>query len=200
MGISARPVLHALMFMSAVVVALASACAAKPDDSGSADTAPPAPVVAPGTPGKADPTTVNAAPGRGPACEELGKLVGTSLTAKLADATVRSVTVPLANRPVPSRVGVIGVGDASALVGKTVALGAGVNADYATCDHCLVIAVGCGTDCASAAWFYPRSGTGTFTAVASNPGEAFNGNFTDVILDAVTVDADTSKSTPIPGG
>ncbi len=189
------------MFLGGVVVALASACGSSPEVPTPVDTTAAAPVAAPTAQAQVDPTTPAPAPSAtGPACEELGTLVGTSLVANVVDPTLRSVTVPLANQTSPSRVGVVGVGLASDLVGKTVALGAGVNNNYATCDHCLVVAIGCGTDCSSAAWFYPRSGTGTFTNVASNPGEKFAGTFSDVVLEAVTVDANTSASTPIPGG
>jgi biopolymer transport protein ExbD len=173
---------------------LVSACA---ED----EAAPPPPVAARGAvPGAQD----DPAPGvigtpSAESCEPLGRRVGTSLRAKYLGG-VQSVDFPLTNRPVPSRLAILAVGTASALSGKTVALGAADNGNYRTCTHCVVVALGCGADCSTAAWFYPRSGSATFTAVAEAGGQAFNGKLTNVILEEVKVDPQTKTSSAVAGG
>lgn len=191
---------HTRLLLPAVgltIVALASACMKEEADPASRSVPPAAPVaVTNDQPG--DPIAPSSA--GGPQCEELGSLVGNAVQAKLSTATQRSLSLPLANRPVPSRIGVVGVGPAADLVGKTVALGVAENANYETCTHCVVIALGCtATDCSNAAWFYPRAGTATFTAVASQSGQPFAGTFSDVTLEEVTVDAG-NVTTPVKGG
>ena len=106
----------------------------------------------------------------------------------------------LSGRPVLSKIRVIASGDSSALVGRSAVLGAGTNVSFATCSHCLLVAVGCSPGCASAALFYPRSGTATFTALASQPGQTFQGTFDNVELEQVVIDPVSLVSTPVPGG
>src|SRR5262249_26847769 len=67
-------------------------------------------------------------------CEDFGSLAGNALTARAADGS-ESFLLPLVNRPVTSRLGVLATGSAPKFVGKTVALGAGANANYDTCTH-----------------------------------------------------------------
>lgn len=192
----ARAFAHAAIVGGLSIVALASACSSE-DEAPPAAPAPnrdPAPKQAEGD------ITPSAPSATGPACEELGRLVGTSLEAKLMTPTERSIVLPLANRPAPSRLAVLASGAAGELVGKTVALGAAENASFETCTHCFVIALGCAEDCSTAAWFFPRSGTATFTSVASDEGEPFEGVMRDVVLEHVRVDAATGASTPVPGG
>lgn len=185
--------------MTAIGITLLLAACSSGDDRAPTSPAVGAPTQQPGVTGSNDPGPAPA-PSNGAACEDLGRLVGTSITAKLASESARAIVLPLANRPVPSRLSVIGVGTAADLVGKTVALGAAQNANYETCTHCFVIALGCGTDCKSAAWFFPRSGTATFTAVPSADGEPFKGTLTDVVLEEVKVDFATNASTKVEGG
>jgi hypothetical protein len=129
-------------------------------------------------------------------CEELGALAGSALTARLGQET-ESFLLPLANRPVPSRLGVTAVGKPLAeLTGETVRLGVGGNDNYETCSHCIAIALDCGKDCTTATWFYPRSGSARFASV----GKKFEGTFTDVVLEQVTLDWTTMRSSPVTGG
>jgi uncharacterized membrane protein YgcG len=163
------------------------------------ETAPPARgVFAPAPTGRqqgADETTPTAASASAAGCEALGTLVGNGLSASLDSATRRSVAVPLVSRPTATRVAVQGVGASSDLSGKTIALGVAANSANDTCTHCLLIAVGCtGDDCSSATYYFPRSGTATFTAVASAAGQPFGGRFSDVILEHVTIDPATGAT------
>ena len=142
------------------------------------------------------------APKTASGCEELGALSATSLTA-LLDSSGPSQTTSFAmpNRPSATKVKVIAVGDAADLVGKPAVLGASVNVSYATCTHCLVVAIGCtAAGCADAAFFYPRTGTGTFTSLAEQGGQSFAGTFTDVELEQVNIDPQTFASTPVVHG
>lgn len=198
MRVPARVVFHAASVSATAVVLLLAACSSS-ERPGGASTQVTPPGQQPGVTGEGD-VGPSPSPSSGGACEDLGRLVGTSITAKLASTTARSVVLPLANRPVPSRLAVVAVGPSADLTGKTVALGAAQNANYETCTHCFVIALGCGTDCTSAAWFYPRSGTATFTAVPSAGGEPFKGTLTDVVLEEVKVDFATNVSTKVEGG
>lgn len=143
----------------------------------------------------AEDTSPTATPANPDGCEALGTLVGSGLEASLASATRRSVAVPLVSRPTTTRVSVQGVGASADLSGKTIALGVAANVGNETCTHCLLIAVGCSADdCSNATYYFPRSGTATFTAVASSEGQPFGGRFRDVILDHVTIDPATSAS------
>jgi hypothetical protein len=129
-------------------------------------------------------------------CEDLGTLAGQALTAKRG-SDFESLLLPLVNRPVPSRLGVLAVGAPADLVGPNVPLGAGVNDNYETCTHCLAVALDCAnSDCNSATWFYPRSGTAQFTEID----DTFQGSFTDVVLEEVKLDPQTMHSTPVEGG
>lgn len=144
------------------------------------------------------------APQSGPGCEELGALSATALTGALdttnaPESQTTSFTLP--NRPSLTKVKVVAVGTPSELVGKGAVLGASDNASYATCTHCLIVAIGCtATSCADAAIFFPRAGTGTFTALAEGSGQPFAGTFTDVELEQVTLDPQTLASTPVVNG
>jgi hypothetical protein len=141
----------------------------------------------------------------GSTCEELGTLTATSLTGQLDQASTpdtqfTSFTLP--NRPVTSKLKVLAVGGASDLVGKTAVLGADVNKSWASCTHCVIIAIGCTTetDCSNAAFFFPRRGTGTFTALAGESGQPFVGSLDDVELEQVTIDPKTLASAPVLNG
>ncbi len=199
MRVSARGVVHAASVSAVGVVLMLAACSSSEQPGGTSPVATP-PSQQPGVTGGEGNVGSSPSPSSGAACEDLGRLVGTSTDAKLASPTTRSVVLPLANRPVPSRLAVVGVGTDAELAGKTVALGAGQNANYETCTHCFVVALGCGTDCKSAAWFFPRSGTATFTAVPTAQGEPFKGVFTDVVLEEVKLDFETGVSTKVEGG
>ncbi len=126
-------------------------------------------------------------------------LTGTIDKTQSPNSEQTSFTLP--NRPVATKVKVVGVGEASDLVGSGAVLGASVNGSYATCTHCLVVAIGCSaTSCAGAALFFPRAGTGTFSAVGQRRGQPFAGKFTDVVLEQVTIDPETLASAPVPNG
>ncbi len=199
MRVLARVVLQIGSVTTTAIALLLAACSSSGDPGGASPAVtnpPPQPGVT-GNEGEVDPTP---SPSTGSACEDLGRLTGTSIGAKLASETARSIVLPLANRPVPSRLSIIAIGSAADLTGKTVALGAAENANYETCTHCFLVALGCGTDCKSAALFYPRSGTATFTAVPSASGEPFKGTLTDVVLEEVKVDFSTNVSTKVEGG
>jgi uncharacterized membrane protein YgcG len=163
------------------------------------ETAPPARgVFAPAPAGRqqgAEDTAPTATPANAAGCETLGTLVGNGLEASLDSATRRSVAVPLVSRPTATRVAVQGVGASADLSGKTIALGVAANVANDTCTHCLLISVGCaGDDCSNAEYYFPRSGTATFTAVASAAGQPFGGRFSDVILEHVTIDHATGAT------
>lgn len=144
---------------------------------------------------RTDETTTTPTPANPAGCEALGTLVGNGLEASLDSATRRSVAVPLVSRPTATRVSVQGVGAPADLSGKTIALGVAANVGNDTCTHCLLITVGCaGDDCSGATYYFPRSGTATFTAVASAAGQPFGGRFSDVILDHVIIDPATRAS------
>jgi hypothetical protein len=141
----------------------------------------------------------------GSKCEELGTLTATSLPGHLDEASspaTQFTGFTLPNRPVISKLKVLAVGAASDLVGKTAVLGADVNKSWASCTHCVLVAIGCTTetDCSNAAFFFPRRGTGTFSAVASDNGQPFAGSLDDVELEHVTIDPKTLASTPVLNG
>ena len=161
------------------------------------ETAPARGVFAPAPAGRqgAEENSPTSTPANPDGCEALGSLVGSGLEASLASTTRRSVAVPLVSRPTGTRVSVQGVGASADLSGKTIALGVALNAANETCTHCLVISVGCsGDDCSNATYYFPRSGSATFTAVASAEGQPFGGRFKDVILEHVTIDPATGVS------
>jgi hypothetical protein len=176
----------ALLAAALVSTTVVAGCA-KDDEA-----APPAsdlPAPAPITRQGAEDTAPTATPANAAGCEALGTLVGNGLEASLDSATRRSVAVPLVSRPTATRVSVQGVGLSAELSGKTIALGVAANTGNDTCTHCLLIVVGCtGGDCSAATYYFPRSGTATFTAVASAAGQPFGGRFRDVILEHVTID------------
>jgi hypothetical protein len=135
-------------------------------------------------------------------CEELGALSATALSGTL-DTTTESQTTSftLPNRPSATKVKVVAVGDPSDLIGKGAVLGASLNANYGSCSHCLVVAIGCtASSCSGAALFFPRAGTGTFTALAAKDGQPFSGQFDDVVLEQVSIDPKTFASTPVVNG
>jgi len=132
-------------------------------------------------------------------CESFGNLTGTAVASRLDEGT-QTFLLPLSNRPVTTRLGVIALTDKS-LEGKAAILGAGQNLNYATCTHCMVVAIGCTPEsCEHAAWFLARSGTATFEKIASKPKEPFRGHFDDVTLEQVRIDFATLVSTPVVGG
>jgi hypothetical protein len=181
------------------IVALLAACASSDDSPASPAAASPADE--PGSQAQVSGPAPAPSPTTDGACEGLGRLVGDALQARRTAPDVRMVSLPLTGRPVPSRVAVLGVGRELDLAGKTVALGAAANANYETCTHCLLIAIGCdATSCDGAVWFYPRSGSATFTAAGLADGEPFTGTLTDVELEEVSIDWATSTSRPVPGG
>lgn len=198
MRVPARVVFHAASASAVGVVLMLAACSSSEGPAPSLIVTPPS--QQPGVTGSEGNVGSSPSPSSGAACEDLGRLVGTSTDAKLASPTTRSVVLPLANRPVPSRLAVVGIGTDAELAGKTVVLGTAENANYETCTHCFVVALGCGTDCKTAAWFFPRSGTATFTAVPTAEGEPFKGVFTDVVLEEVKLDFETGLSTKVEGG
>jgi len=157
------------------------------------------------TPGTATPQAGGDAVGKpqgASTCEELGALSATALTGTL-DATGQSQTTSftLPNRPTATKVKVVAVGEPSELIGKGAVLGASVNANYGSCSHCLVVAIGCTTtSCSGAALFFPRAGTGTFTALAATDGQLFAGQFDDLVLEQVSIDPQTFASTPVVNG
>ncbi len=145
---------------------------------------------------QARPDEPTAATVTGGACEELGSLVGSALSATVSK-NVESTSFPLVNRPTPSRLKVIAVGDPTTISPSAV-LGVDKNSNYDSCTHCLVIAMGCGSaDCKDGAWFFPRSGTANLLSTA---GSSFHGSFKDVTLEEVRIDAQSLKSTPVPNG
>jgi hypothetical protein len=146
----------------------------------------------------------NAAP-KGSKCEELGSLSATALPAILdtkasPDNQFTGFTLP--NRPVRSKAKVLAIGAVSDLQGKALALGADINNSWKTCTACVLISIGCATDtdCAGAAFFFPRRGTATFSALASKSGQPFSGTLEDVELEQVTIDPKTLVSTPVVNG
>jgi hypothetical protein len=134
------------------------------------------------------------------ACDELGDLSGSGITAAF-DSGSQWFWGPIAGRPTPTRVGVIASASAATTQGQTIQLGVGAEANYETCTHCIAIAVGCvGEDCTNATWFFAKSGTARFDSVASAPGGAFSSRFDNVVLTQVTVDPTTFHSTEVPAG
>jgi hypothetical protein len=192
--------------LQVVIAGAASSCLIFFSIGGCSDdpTSTPSTAGAQDSPPRADPQVGTAAPSTpaptGSKCEELGKIAGTALSAKLFTDR-QSLLVPLANRPVTSRLGVIAVGTRTELQNKLAALGTGDNVNYETCSHCFAIALGCvQNDCKPGTWFYPKSGSAIFTAIATTSGEKFEGTFSDVTLEQVTIDWKTATSVPVPGG
>jgi hypothetical protein len=133
------------------------------------------------------------------ACEELGSLKATSLTASY-DTDSRWFTGAVPARPSLTQLTVLAVGSPADLQGKIVALGTGPNANYATCTHCMIVLVGCSaTNCDSARKFFGEAGSAYFSQVASGPGQPFVGEFDDVTLREVKLDAKYT-STDVPSG
>ena len=133
-------------------------------------------------------------------CEDVGSFANTAVAAQLVDTNLESTTWTASDRPQPARMTVLASGVAASLVGKTVALGTGDNANFETCTHCFVVAIGCGADCSKAAFFYPRAGTATFTALSAATGGTFQGHLENADLEQVTLDTGTDHSTPVPNG
>jgi hypothetical protein len=132
-------------------------------------------------------------------CEELGALTATGVAA-LYDVDSRWFRGGLSGRPVATDLAVAAMGSASSLQGALVTLGAGVNANYATCTHCLRVQLGCtATDCAGASNYFAKSGSALFNQVSSGPSQVFAGQFVDVTLRPVTIDPKTFVSTEIAG-
>jgi hypothetical protein len=77
-------------------------------------------------------------------------------------------------------------------------LGTGADADYATCDHCVIVGQdNNGTNIAAA--FFASAGTMAVTTPDTGNGKS-KGTLTGVTLVEVTLDQMTGASTPIPGG
>jgi hypothetical protein len=134
-------------------------------------------------------------------CEDLGALAASALTANV-DASGDWFTMPLAGRPVPTYISVGAYGDPANLLGQSATLGAGVNDNYQTCTHCILIAVGCASpnDCSAARRFYATSGSAKFTALAGPTNDTFTGTFSSVVLTEVTIDTTTYRSTAVAAG
>lgn len=145
-----------------------------------------------------------AAAAAGGGCDDFGTLNAASLTGKLAsvDGTLRqTLALTVDGRPSRTKASIIVNGDPAALVGQTVTLGVGNNADAFTCTHCVLVAVGCSaSSCGQAAFFFPRGGSASLNAVASYAGQPFSGALTDVELQQVTIDMDARTMTPVEGG
>jgi len=134
-------------------------------------------------------------------CEDFGALSGSSAAIKLIGASLASASFNALDRPQATKLTILASGDPAQLVGKTTAVGTGGNANFATCTHCFVVAIGCaGSDCSRAALFYPRSGSATFAAVANAAGQTFEGTLENAELVQVTIDTQTQASTAVPGG
>jgi hypothetical protein len=132
-------------------------------------------------------------------CDELGSLKANNLTASY-DTDSRWFTGAVPGRPSLTELTVLGVGSPSSLQGNIVALGTGLNANYATCTHCMMVLAGCtATDCTGAKKFFAELGSAYFNQVSSGPGEPFAGQFADVTLREVTLDANYT-STDVPNG
>lgn len=198
-AIYARVLLHSTIAFGLVVLGLVSACSDAEEEAPATRAPRPLPGASSPAPSEGDttPSQTTASAGK---CEELGSLAGATGDARYVNSELRSLSLPLASRAVPSKIAVIGIGTRSQLLGTEAVLGAAQNANYETCTHCIVIAVGCTTDCTAGTWFYPRSGKATFNAVPSVSGESFKGTFTDVTLEEVRVDFATGISTPVPSG
>jgi hypothetical protein len=97
----------------------------------------------------------------------------------------------LENDPTIWHMGAYAVGFPDELRGKERALGVGVNADLATCVHCLVLDAGCdaiGQMCQRGPYF-PRSGRASVTQMSDAPGAAFAMELGWVELVPVAIDA-----------
>ncbi len=133
-------------------------------------------------------------------CEDVGALTAEQLTVKFIETGLESTTFSATDRPQPAKLTILASGDAAQLAGTTVNLAEGRNTNFQTCSHCFVVAIGCGADCSKAAFFYPRSGTATFTKVAGGTGGSFEGRLENAELEQVTVDATTQVSTKVAKG
>lgn len=134
-------------------------------------------------------------------CEDFGSLSGSSAAIKLIGTTLASASFNALDRPQTTKLTILASGDPTQLVGKSAAIGTGENANFATCTHCFVVAIGCaGADCSRAALFYPRSGSAKFAAVATAAGQSFEGTLENAELVQVTIDTQTQRSTPVAGG
>lgn len=155
--------------------------------------------------GNPDPAEVTGPDGvsRSPlaACDDFGTLSGSSATIRLIGSSLQSASFNATDRPQTTKLTILASGDPAQLVGKNTAVGTGDNANFATCTHCFVVAIGCGgSDCSRAALFYPRSGSALFTSVASQTGQMFEGTLENAELVQVTIDTQTQRSTPVVGG
>lgn len=192
-----RALLRSLPLLPSLAVVASIACTTSepPDEIISTPGAP--------APRGAEPAAPPPAPGPSSSggCEDFGALSAGALVAVLdPSAPAQMASFSVSGRPVATSVRVIAYGEASALVGKPSVLGAGENANLATCTHCVLVGIGCAPDCSAATWFYPRKGMATLTAVASQAGQPFQGSLEDVELEQVTVDPSTLTSTPVAGG
>jgi hypothetical protein len=134
-------------------------------------------------------------------CEDFGTLAGDAAAIKLIGATLSSASFNAVARPQTTKLTILASGDPTQLVGKSAPVGTGDNANFATCTHCFVVAIGCaGSDCSRAALFYPRSGSATFASVATAVGQTFEGTLENAELVQVTIDTQTQTSTPVAGG
>jgi hypothetical protein len=134
-------------------------------------------------------------------CEDFGPLTGSSAAIRLIGTSLESASFNATDRPQTTRLTILASGDPKVLAGKAAPVGAGDNANFATCTHCVVVAIGCsGSDCSRAALFYPRSGSAMFASVATTGGETFEGSLENAELVQVTIDTQTQRSTPVAGG
>ena len=161
----------------------------------------------PATLGSSEPVEVVSADGTSSAltaaggCQDVGAFVGDALSARVITTDLETTSWVSSDRPQPVKVTLLASGTAKELVDKSTDLGTGVNANFATCSHCFVVAIGCaGTDCSRAALFYPRAGTATFTSLSTGPDRTFQGHLDDVELVQVTVERATQTSTPVAKG
>lgn len=78
-------------------------------------------------------------------------------------------------------------------------LGAGIEANYASCDHCVLVYADLG-DMGAGKIFFQKSGTMKLESVQSPPGPLTVGSIADVTLVEVTINPDDFTSTEVPGG
>lgn len=141
------------------------------------------------------------------ACVRMPALVGS------ADATFRNTGTILVNQQVlgyrladGSIIGlVLAVGGAGGVATNTpVTLGAGANANWGTCSHCVAVIFGCVMS-ASGNYECPRtalarSGTAVVQNFAGGASSRFAASVYNVVFEEIRIDPSTFNSTPLPGG
>ncbi len=139
-------------------------------------------------------------------CEEIGTWNSSGLTGKFGPYQTtmfyNTLWVKFGN-PATNAIGIEGYGT-SQLQGVEADLSTTTNANYATCQHCVIVYRNCtfsatGTTCADGPYFQ-RAGNARFGNFATTTGGNFGGVFTDVTLERVNIDESTAVSTPVPGG